>query len=212
MNMRTLFRSVVALILLGASYSISAQTIYVPTQTIQAGFGTGSKGFELSYEYRPGFVGNRILGVRTFLGYGFFAVPKKAYQFSTYHIDFSKLGKGHFPIEHQEISWGGEINLLLGSYNHAGELGIGIAADWFSEKLNYFQDWDKIKEKEIMIGEANPSEFASHAFLRLGYRYTHDYGLTIGTGVNLILLQGPGTTFFASNYGFTPYISIGYTL
>ncbi|KGN69627.1 hypothetical protein [Porphyromonas sp. COT-108 OH1349] len=212
MNIRTFFRSVSAILLLGASYSLSAQSINVPTQTFQVGFGTGSKGLELSYEYRPAFVANRVLGFRTFLGYGLFAVPKKAYQFSTYHINFSKLGKGHLPIQHQEVSLGGEVNFLLGSYNHAGEMGIGTALDWFSKKVNYFQDWDAIKAKEILTGEANPSSFASHSYIRVGYRYTHDYGFTLGVGGNFLLLQGLGTKFFASEWGFTPYISIGYTM
>ena len=61
------------------------------------------------------------------------------------------------------------------------------------------------------LATTQASRLASHAYLRAGYRYTHSSGVTLSTGLNALLLQGPFTYFYANQFTLMPYLGIGFS-
>lgn len=209
--------SLLALVVLAQTWglsSIEAKAQVRPQRAVQVSVAAQSKGFELSYEYRPDFA-NRLLGFKGFVGYGMQKTTGGTWTFTTHYINhkesFEKRSLISAP-DHNEVSFGGEVNILLGGRTHAAEIGAGIAVDHFSHAMNYYSKHKDLgtHPKLKTLEQAKPSKWASHAYLRAGYRYTHGSGLMAGIGINYLQLQGPFTYFYSSTQSWMPYLMLGY--
>ncbi|MDO4692638.1 MAG: hypothetical protein Q4A64_07180 [Porphyromonadaceae bacterium] len=226
-------RSLLALMVLAQTWglsSVEAKAQVRPQQAVQVSVAAHSKGFELSYEYRPDFA-NRLLGFKGFVGYGMQKTTGGTWTFTTHYLKYNRSveqgylfsdpnhkkenseGRYRFSApDHKEVSLGGEVNLLLGGRNHAAEIGAGIAVDHFSHALNFYSEHKQLGAypKPETLEQAKGSKWASHAYLRAGYRYTHSSGIMAGIGLNYLQLQGPFTYFYASTQSWMPYLTVGY--
>ena len=194
------------------TYGVAQQDQLPKKHRLQLGVMTETRGLSLSYEYRPEAM-NRLFGIKGFVGYGFDKVSGGTWHLSTHyagsqgerlHIFFNGL---------KEYSLGVEGNILLGRRRNAFEAGVGFALDYFNMGVNYTSHHKKIGAYPSLqdLATTQASRLASHAYLRAGYRYTHSSGVTLSTGLNALLLQGPFTYFYADQFTVMPYLGIGFS-
>lgn len=186
-----------------------------PQHSVQFSIAAKSKGLELSYEYRPD-LAKRMFGFKGFVGHGFQASSGGTWTLSTHYDRYRDDSRERELIaapDHDEYSFGGEVNMLLGGRRHAAEVALGMALDYFSTPLNFYSQRKELgtHPSSEALEKAKPSQWASHSYLRTGYRYTHRQGITAGIGINFLQLQGPFTYFYASTTTWMPYITLGYS-
>ncbi len=181
-----------------------------------------TRGFTLSYEHRflP-FTNGMAFAVKGFMGYGFQHQGETGgrWNFST-HLFRNVLDKPYEYLEHtlvgrhlDEYSIGMELNALFGVRKHFFESGLGLALDYFTKGVNYYSWRNDLgyAPDERTIAKTKAGKLASHHYVRVGYRYVAQSGLTFGAGLTLHQLEGLFTRFFADTKVLTPYLSAGYS-
>lgn len=195
-----------------ASAQTQAEKPAFKQHRIHVGALSESRGFTLGYEYRPTSL-KGLVGIKGFVGYGFDKrTDGGTWHTSTHHSDHNAKRTRVFVNNLKEYTLGVEGNLLLGKHRHAFETGLGIALDHFDFGVNYFSKRKELGAYPTLhdLAMTTGSKWASHAYLRAGYRYTAAWGLSLGAGLNGLLLQGPFTYFYSGTVTLVPYLSLGY--
>lgn len=196
---------------LSASAQRQAEKPAFKQHRIHLGVLSESRGFSLGYEYRPTKL-KGLVGFKGFVGYGFDKHAGGTWHTTTHYSDYDVKRTQTFVDGLKEYTLGVEGNILLGKRRHAFEAGLGIALDHFNYGVNYTSRHKELGAYPSLLDLATTpgSKWASHGYLRAGYRYTAGWGLSIGTGLNGILLQGPFTYFYAGTFSLVPYLTLGY--
>ena len=113
----------------------------------------------------------------------------------------------------QEYSLGVEANLKFGQRKHFLELGVGLGVDYFTRAVNYYASKNNLGDRPNYeeLQTAKSSRLADHQYLRGGYRYVSQGGITLGLGLSLHKLEGFFTHFYAKDTQAMPYLSVGYS-
>lgn len=180
---------------------------------IHLGVLSESRGFSLGYEYRPASL-KGLVGIKGFVGYGFdkHTSGGGTWHTTTHYADSSPKRAQLFVDGLKEYTFGVEGNILLGKRRHAFEAGLGLALDYFNYGVNFISKHKELGNFPALLDIATTpgSKWASHGYLRAGYRYTAGWGLSLGAGVNGILHQGPFTYFYGEVFTLVPYLNFGY--
>lgn len=201
------------------------------TKAILLNLGADSKGFSLAYEKTIGKIGsNNHVRVRGFVGYGFNssnwsdreevqevnATPGSSWRTSTYYPfdNHSEEDRATYYLgDLKQYSVGIECIDSFGKRKHFFDIATGITLDLFTRPVNFYGHKSKLGNTPTyeQLKAVGGSKLASHYYFRLGYRFVSNGGLTLGTGVNLLTLEGLFTRFYAADFAVTPYLSIGYS-
>ena len=79
--------------------------------------------------------------------------------------------------------------------------------------VNYYASKNNLGERPNYeeLQAAKSSRLADHQYLRGGYRYVSQGGITLGVGLSLHKLEGFFTHFYAKDTQAMPYLSVGYS-
>ncbi len=197
--------------------TIEAQNLH-RKNAFMLSYGLENRGFALSYERRMFRLTNTLtIGTKGFLGYGFQQTPSNSvkWNFSTYYPHFidEKGGSYYHFGNHSEFSFGLEANILWGKRKHFIESAFGASLDIFDRPLNYYAHHKQLGNhpSHKAMEAVQASKFANHYYLKTGYRFVANAGVTLGVGITWHKLAGLFTYFYAREKSITPYFSIGYS-
>lgn len=198
---------------------------------LKLSIGAETRGITLSYEKTVLPITKILnLGLAGFAGYGFnksnwsqedverqpYGFPGSSWRMSTYfpfEVRNNSNRATYYLGDLQEYSLGVEANLKFGQRKHFLELGVGLGVDYFTRAVNYYASKNNLGERPNYeeLQTAKSSRLADHQYLRGGYRYVSQGGITLGVGLSLHKLEGFFTHFYAKDTQAMPYLSVGYS-
>ena len=185
---------------------------------LKLSIGAETRGVTLSYEKTVLPITKTLnLSLAGFVGYGFNKGNSgSSWRMSTY-FPFEERNNSnratYYLGDLQEYSLGVEANLKFGQRKHFLELGVGLGVDYFTRAVNYYASKNNLGERPNYeeLQAAKSSRLADHQYLRGGYRYVSQGGITLGVGLSLHKLEGFFTHFYAKDTQAMPYLSVGYS-
>ncbi len=185
---------------------------------LKLSIGAETRGITLSYEKTVLPITKTLnLSLAGFVGYGFNKGNSgSSWRMSTY-FPFEERNNSnratYYLGDLQEYSLGVEANLKFGQRKHFLELGVGLGVDYFTRAVNYYASKNNLGERPNYeeLQAAKSSRLADHQYLRGGYRYVSQGGITLGVGLSLHKLEGFFTHFYAKDTQAIPYLSVGYS-
>ena len=185
---------------------------------LKLSIGAETRGVTLSYEKTVLPITKTLnLSLAGFVGYGFNKGNSgSSWRMSTY-FPFEERNNSnratYYLGDLQEYSLGVEANLKFGQRKHFLELGVGLGVDYFTRAVNYYASKNNLGERPNYeeLQAAKSSRLADHQYLRGGYRYVSQGGITLGLGLSLHKLEGFFTHFYAKDTQAMPYLSVGYS-